>query len=192
MYVWTHSQTATIMDTKQKHIPFLSAVTVVQRFRIVPSTVLAQFIDVKSTGLLDETQYVQIVEQRCTQLILTLWSLNEEERISLTTASDEVERPGIIDIPDYENLFHKLKLTFNLKGCPYGFYLSKSLKECVCETSLIDHHIQCNSQTLKIYRSASKWINVTLAHFRENQTSGVMVHDHCPLDYCMVPKFETV
>lgn len=54
-----------ITHIQVEHIPgqpyFVSAVAVGQRFGIVPSTVLAQFIDEASTGVLDETQYVQIV-----------------------------------------------------------------------------------------------------------------------------------
>ena len=184
-----------ITDMQIEYIPgqsySVSAVAVGQRFGIVPSTVQAQFVNLESNGELEETEYVQIVDKRCTHLTFTLRSLSQDERIALTIANDEVERPGLYHIPDYENLFHTLELNFVLKGCPYGFYLNATLKQCVCETPLLDHKIQCNSQTLTIYRSASKWINVTLAHIAQNRSSGVIVHDHCPFDYCIVPEPDT-
>ena len=109
------------------HIPgqpfFISAVAVGQRFGIVPSTVQAQFISPKSTGLLEETQYVQIADKKCTQLTYTIRSSNTKEKITLIIANDDVEGPGLINVPHSELLFDILKLTFNLKECPYGFNL---------------------------------------------------------------------
>ena len=178
-----------------EHIPgqpfLISAVAVGQRFGIVPSTVQAQFIGEKSTGLLEETQYVQIVDKKCTQLTFTIRSSNQQEKITLTIANDNVERPGLVDVPGYGFLFDTFELTFNLKECPYGFKFNAELKQCVCDNTLLNHQVLCDSQALRIYRSASKWVNATLTHLRQNQSSGVIVHDHCPFDYCETPESDS-
>ena len=82
-----------ITNMQYDHIPgqpfIISAVAVGQRFGIVPSTVQAQFITQNSTGLLHETQYVQLVDKKCTQLTYTICSSNKQEKITLKIASDD-------------------------------------------------------------------------------------------------------
>ena len=132
------------------HIPgqpfFISAVAVGRRFGIIPSTVQAQFISPKSTGLLEETQYVQIVDKKCTQLTYTIRSSNIQEKITLITTNEDVEGPELINVPNSELLFDTLKLTFDLKECPYGFNFDIILKQCVCKNTLLNHKVMCDSQ----------------------------------------------
>ena len=64
----------------------------------------------------------------------------------------DVERPGLVNVPGSEILFDTLELTFNLKECPYGFTFNLELKLCVCESTLLNHKVRCDSQTLKMYR----------------------------------------
>ena len=176
-----------------EHIPgqsfVMSAVAVGQRYGTVPSTVQAQFmssgISPVLTGELDTTQYVQAVDKKCTQLTFTLRSSSNQERMTLIIANDNVERSSEIYVPGYELLFHQLELTFHLKTCPYGFQFNIKLKQCECQTVLLENKVKCDLQTLKVLRSGSKWINATLMHLKHDQESGVIVHDHCPFDYCV-------
>ena len=61
---------------------------------------------------------------------------------------------------------------------------NKVTKSCVCNPILSKHGIECDVQTQTIERVSPQWIDATYVHLIPTEHSGVIVHDHCPFDYC--------
>ena len=56
---------------------------------------------------------------------------------------------------------------------------------CYCHPELQEHGINCSSDT--IYWKSPFWINATFVNYTHTQ---VLVHQHCPFDYCKHRSFE--
>ena len=69
--------------------------------------------------------------------------------------------------------------------CPLGFVLLNS--SCTCHPKLQQHEISCNIDTKNVKRLSSMWINATVISASQN---GVIVHEHCPFDYCKPGSFD--
>ena len=84
----------------------------------------------------------------------------------------------------YYILFEQLSIiTILLKKCPLGFYFSTSL-QCKCLQSIENHvGVSCDLQTYRITRSRNRWLSAVFEH-NDTQQHGVIIHDHCPYDYC--------
>ena len=52
---------------------------------------------------------------------------------------------------------------------------------CVCHPKLQQHKINCSISTQRVYRRSPLWINAT---FLNETYTQVLVHSHCPFDYC--------
>ena len=94
----------------------------------------------------------------------------------------------IFQYPDKNQLplvLKDLHLCIRLNTCLLGFVLNKSL--CICHPQLEKHGINCSIDTQKVNRRSSVWINVT---FTNGSQDGVLVHKHCPFDYCKPSSFD--
>ena len=81
-------------------------------------------------------------------------------------------------------LFQPLSIQLNFRDCPLGFTLHKSNGSCVCESSLVSAYgIKCDMNNYTIYRG-QQWVGVTIKHTTAGESSGVIVHQRCPFDYC--------
>ena len=88
------------------------------------------------------------------------------------------------------SLFGKFEVTIFLKECPFGFYFDEERKLCSCQKDVVNNKIECDLMSFKILRPSPKWINATFIHTTTSMTSGVIVHKHCPFDYCRLTKGE--
>ena len=167
----------------------LSVVAVGQRSGIVPSIVEIR-ISIDSDGEFDKTQYTQEVGLQCTTLTFTLRSSAKVEKIQLLNSVRNIHvntlNGPVIWNPSVQS--EQLGVTFLLKDCPLGFYFHHVEKRCSCQSALLQEGIQCNFNAFEILRPSPKWINAT---FERTGTSnnistgpGVIVHRHCPFDYC--------
>ena len=168
----------------------LPAVAVGQRFGTVPSIIIAQFnnyIDGRqSTGELDEVQQAQGIGLWCTNLTFTVRSSSKHEILTLTNSMENHQASTLRSYLDWNQqlLFETLQIDFTLKSCPLGFYFEEGMKRCSCQKEVLRHRLTCDLSSFNILRPAPKWINATFIHTTENLTSGVIVHNHCPFDYC--------
>ena len=176
----------------------LDAVAVGQRLGPVPAVVQAefeimdkQFIEIESK-IVDPGNRKQLenVGIHCTALSYEIRSVKHQERLMLSVVEDYapsidyVRSAGLERHPNFSTQFEQLSITINLKPCAPGFSLNHTLKRCTCQEALLEHGMQCNMTSLdKVYRTASKWINETT--FNCYNHSNVIVHDHCPFDYCI-------
>ena len=165
----------------------IPAVAVGQMFGTVPFTVQSRFSSVNSSTppQLKSLQQTQVVRKGCTNLTFTIVSSLDNEEMSLTVDKiDKLPTHFIIQYPDKKELplvFRNLHLHIQLNPCPLGFVLNDS--SCICHPKL--HH-GCNIDTQMVYRQSPKWINAT---FTNTSQYGVLVHEHCPFDYCKPKSF---
>ena len=139
----------------------------------VPSNIQAQ-LSQPTEGKIAQTQLIQSVGRKCTKLSYTVYFSNDHERLQLHTVTYERNiRPKIF----YINFFRQ--------NCTTGLSFNKITKSCVCNPILSKHGIECDVQTQKIERLSPRWINATDIHLTSIESSGVIVHDHCPFDYCI-------
>ena len=160
----------------------LEAVAVGEVNGTVPTHVNAIFAQ-SSMGELQSNEYVQSVRKVCSKLSYTIKSSKEIETLQLTpsqTMISSCERVYLISFA--------LDLVFYLKQCPVGFRFSKTSKQCQVPRNLIDHGIEYDFSKMQVLRINPKWISATLVHVLPDHQSGVIIHDHCPFDYCYTTK----
>ena len=72
-------------------------------------------------------------------------------------------------------------LNITLQPCPLGFDISLSLG-CDCDPLLLKHDIhKCNINSKSILKKEHIWIGI---YALNGSTGRLIVHPHCPLDYC--------
>ena len=167
----------------------LSVVAVGQRFGTVPSIMQAQFDGTMSTGEIEEVQQTQGLGHWCTNVSFTVRSSAKQEKLVLKNSMQNHQASTLRNhlSPWYHQLlFEIFEIVFNLRECPLGFYFEYGSKQCSCQKNVLDHSIACDSSSFRVLRPTPKWINATFANLVENQSSGVLVHNHCPFDYCIL------
>ena len=163
------------------------AVAVGQWLGIVPTIIRSAIVPTQSTipSTLETLQYSQKVGRVCTELSYTVRSLQKQETIILSV--DESVLQNIIqnneDISETE--LPDIFIHLQLKRCPKGFIFDNS--SCICDPVLQKHAISCDINSQRIHRKPLFWI---YAIDSEEAPSGslpmgnVLVHEHCPFDYC--------
>ena len=148
----------------------VSVVALGQRNGTVPITVSTIYL---GTGDLLGSQHHQQVNNTCTKLNYTVHSLSQRVGVELHAESSPCS--------NYELL---PTLTVNLyQTCPPGFNISESEKSCVCLPKLAQYTHQCN-----ITNNLGQITRESQQHFwagYENQSHGLILHPHCPFDYCV-------
>ena len=164
----------------------IPAVAVGQMFGTVPFTVQSRFSSVDSNTLtqLKSLQRTQLVRKGCTNLTYTIASsFHNEEMMLKVDKLDKLPTQYIIQNPDRLPLqLRDLHIHIQLNPCPPGFLLSNS--SCICHPKL---QYGCNIDTHTVNRQSPMWINATFSNGSQN---GVLVHKHCPFDYCKPNSFD--
>ena len=142
----------------------VSLVAVGQRNGTVPSTITAQYVSDDGATFRD-FQSTQTSNPTCTELYYTIFSLKETEVIELY--AEGTCRAEI-----------RLSINVILLDCPIGFTLNSS-NQCVCDERMQRYTNSCNIDNGEITRIASDdfWVGV-------DNTEGLILHPHCPFDYC--------
>ena len=166
-------QTYSSIHTYPGALFHVQAVVVGQKNGIVPGVVLAGLIK-NTSAVLGDLQESQFTGKSCTTLNYTVYSSQKEETIILVT---EII-PGRVTLDE-----HTVNVT--LLPCPWGFTLNGHPTKCDCVDELRNHHITCNITTQTISRPPPLWIGYYHSdNNTEHPVEGVLVHDHCPFDYC--------
>ena len=172
----------------------IEAVAVGQMFGVVPSFVQAEFVGKENDGILQQINRVQSTKQQCTKLAFVLRSSSEVITINLTTNRQTVPFDTFkyhwIPIPYIEQLYTQFQIQVNLDKCPAGFYFNNATKSCDCQQVLIEYNIQCDTKTFTLRKNnPSQWMSTTTQHLPSDQDLGIILHNHCPFDYCLPNKF---
>lgn len=80
-------------------------------------------------------------------------------------------------------IFEQLSIHLKFRKCPLGVLLDKTYSSCACNLSHA-YGLICDFAKHKIHRSEDQWINATNSHLNPEEYPGVIVHQHCPYDYC--------
>ena len=132
-------------------------------------------------------QKTQSVGRTCTNLTYTIKSSHQIEQMILTVEKLPATQYNL-QYTARNKLPLSLKdlhLNIHLIPCPMGFVLNNSL--CICHPQLKKYGMNCSIDTQKVNRKVSVWINVTFTNGSQN---GVLLHNHCPFDYCKPESFD--
>ena len=160
----------------------VSVVVVGQREGVVPGIVHATLsLDyLSSSHSFGDLQTSQSTGKSCTTLKYTIFSSNELENITLTV---DQPAPSSLKSP-FGDFFIPPTISILMLPCPPGFNLTGTPPQCNCALSLLKQNITCNITDQTIHRRAAMWIGY---HYKVPNTSdkdGVIIHNHCPFDYC--------
>ena len=166
----------------------LSSVSVGQRFGIVPSTVYAESESYDFE--IPEVQHAQTTGQLCTNLTYTIRSTSVSEMIDLFIDPELTKITSSLDVqvsvrfskldPLVSLPFERLTVNVTLLPCPSGFAMHNG--SCGCNHMLERLGVNCSIDSQNIYRKQPLWIMST--------TEGILVHKHCPYDYCKPESFD--
>ena len=150
----------------------VSATAVGQRHGTVATDIRSGFTSGTSTdtdATLLSPQYTQQVNNTCTTLNYTIFSLPDS--VTLNLYAD-----GPCSMLGYPL---NIGLTIN-QTCPPGFIISELERACTCEQRLQRFTNSCNITSEKITRESDQqfWVGY-------NQSNGLILHPHCPFDYCV-------
>ena len=71
-------------------------------------------------------------------------------------------------------------VSVQLLDCPPGFTLTGQYR-CDCDERILTNLLTCNITDQTIRRHGNIWVNAT---FTGNTSYGVIIHTHCPFEYC--------
>ena len=71
-------------------------------------------------------------------------------------------------------------ISVQLLDCPPGFTLTGQ-QRCDCNEIFLTNLLTCNITDQTVSRHGNIWVNAT---FSGNTSNGVIVHKHCPFEYC--------
>ena len=71
-------------------------------------------------------------------------------------------------------------VSVQLLDCPPGFTLTGQHR-CDCNERILTNLLTCNINNQTVRRHGNVWVNAT---FSGNTSNGVIVHKHCPFEYC--------
>ena len=155
----------------------LQAVAVGQRFGVVPAVIKAE-TDNKN-NIIDDLQWLQDVDVRCSPLKYTICSQNREERIQLTV--DQRCTSTILPqqkwLKQYYPELAQLNIRILLKNCSLGFVFDPKKNVCACHPALLRRGITCNITSQTVNRKSYQWISGT-------QEGDILIHLYCPFDHC--------
>ena len=138
----------------------------------VPANIHAEFKN-RMEEKLPKTQQIQSVGRRCTSLSYTIFFSKKVELLKLQIVTHE-----------HSITSQTVYIFLKRKNCTLELVYNNSAKSCECNPTLVKAGIECNIQTLRIKRRSPFWVNATFTHLLPQDQSGVIVHDHCPFDYC--------
>ena len=173
-------------------------VAVGQKFGVVPSTVRSDILFRLTEGShprIKDWQHTQKVARRCTNLIYTLMSPSQVE-VTIKVETESLDTPDIETIQtaitinnsqkksiDPDLYIANLLINIKMLPCPLGFEFQNKSMTCICNSKLIKHGINCSIDTQTIWRKNSFWITTAEA------SRELIVHEHCPFDYCKPDSF---
>ena len=149
-------------------------IAVGQRNGTVPSLVRSTIDQTVSSGGLLESQHLQHAQKTCTKFSYTVLSLFQSVDIELYTEGNPCSSFGVP---------LQISVKLNQSHCPPGLSISHLKQSCVCEQRLTKYTGNCTITNgvgnIKRVSGQQFWVGY------DNQSHGVILHPHCPLDYCV-------
>ena len=143
----------------------------------VPANIHAEF-RYRMEEKLPKTQQIQSVGRQCTSLSYTIFFSENVD--------SEILELQILITNERSSKSQSMYIFLRRTNCTLELVYNNSTKSCECNPTLVKAGIECDIQTLKIKRRSPFWVNATFTHLLLQDQSGVIVHDHCPFDYCTI------
>ena len=147
-----------------------------QRMGFSTGVVFANFFSksLQEWLILEATQYTQEVERSCTMLTYTIFSQAGDLNMKLT-----LEEASILE--------NSTDILIHVLPCPPGFNstLFPSQLSCQCDSFLQSYHIPCDIEKGTVHRTQQQWLSINLYKANTTNTKELLIHEHCPLDYCL-------
>ena len=163
-------------EVKKGYLFNISVIAVDQVFNPVNATIQGYLYSSQSNLLFGQ---VSKISNKCTDVGFQIISPHPSEELTLF-ASD-----GPCNDAELSTL--KVGVTFLPCSWPIGFTKSDEHDgiacECVCDSRISPYVSECNS-TIQSFR---RTINVWLSYVNSSNSSGYLVYQYCPFDYCVPP-----
>ena len=149
----------------------LSAVAVGQGNGSIPTTIRSYFELHNETAEIGDGEHTQTTGKQCTDIMYTIFSSQNSETLFLYP-----------DGPCRDVGIAKHTVHVSILPCPHAFELMNSM--CTCEKRIRSFTNSCNVSDDTIQRSDGSNFWLALSRNESNHYEGVILHPHCPLDYC--------
>ena len=152
----------------------LSLIAVDQIYRPVNSTIQG-YLDQTESNLIDGQ--ITTITNKCTNISFQITSPYASEQLTLYASDGPCK--------DAELSRLRLNITFHPCVCPIGFQkLRQSTTcNCKCHSQIRSYVYKCNARTMTFQRR----INVWISYVNKANTSGYLIYQYCPFDYCLLP-----
>ena len=129
---------------------------------------------------------IDSLREKCTRVEYKVDSQRENKTVTLMLKPylEEAMLSKFSDISAHALLFQQLTIQLKRYKCPLGFLQEKNNCECICQPSLMSNGFSCDMNNYRINVSKQQWAGVTKEHTTAGESLGVIVHQHCPFDYC--------
>ena len=155
----------------------ISLVAVGQENGTVPGTIHA---NVNEPATMGDFQELQKTSRLCTNVTYTIFSNSSLEIIELTI--NEVSLNAITSAITIPQIIH-----VHLLPCPLGFTLTTAgaQQKCDCIYLLQRFGFICDIRSQTVERPQGYWVGYTNAVTNGSSKTVVILHQHCPFDYCI-------
>ena len=130
---------------------------------------------------------IKSLQTTCTNVNFLVNGNSSEEMLVLKPYLEydyDSSKIKLTDTTQQKNLvFQQLSIQLKQSNCRVGFVQHNDC-ECVCHPSLSSLGLSCDMKEYKINKNKQQWIGVTHEHTTTGENTGVLVHQHCPFDYC--------
>ena len=144
-----------------------------QRRGSVPAVIHSALMT--NIGHLGHLQDAQQLDAGCHNLTYEVYSLPEGEAFIFGW----LESSGLVF--DSEVNF---KLLVHVLPCPIGFAFSNKSLSCECAPILEQQNLTCDINDQTVQLKGSFWVG--LQHDSDSNKSTIVLHAHCPFDYCII------
>ena len=136
------------------------------QYNYASAAIVRSMIAPAFTGELGESEGIQELKSTCRFLPYSIKTTHEF--IELYLFITDCQMVGVLDTPTI------LNVTF--LPCPFGFELWGHPPKCDCAAHVRKRGVSCSIDTQMITRPPTSWIG--------NLSSELVIHTHCPFDYC--------
>ena len=136
------------------------------QYNYASAAIVRSMIAPAFTGELGESEGIQELKSTCRFLPYSIKTTLEF--IELYLFITDCQMVGVLDTPTI------LNVTF--LPCPFGFELWGHPPKCDCAAHVRKRGVSCSIDTQMITRPPTSWIG--------NLSSELVIHTHCPFDYC--------
>ena len=150
-----------------------------------PTIAKIQVIDTTDSNVIifQETETIQIINKNCTALKYTIQSTAENSTQEMTLYAEGPCPPKAH--AKINTMLNTLRVRIDSLDCPPGFQLSQTqpaIYSCTDRLQQFTNTCRVDDKMVLRKHDARFWVGY------DNHSRGVILHPHCPFDYCILDK----